>query len=88
MAVKIRLTRHGKKKKPFYRIVVAHDTSPRDGRFIERIGTYDPCSEPAKINLNREKALNWLKKGAQPTQAADQILRKEGVFKVKEFSEP
>ena len=87
MAVKIRLARYGKKKKPFYRIVVAQDTRPRDGRFVEKIGTYDPCSEPAKINLNREKALNWLKKGAQPTQAADRILRKGGVFKAKQFSE-
>ena len=87
MAVKIRLARYGKKKKPFYRIVVAQDTCPRDGRFLEKIGTYDPCTEPVKINLDEKKALEWLKKGAQPTQAADRILRKGGVFKVKQSSE-
>jgi small subunit ribosomal protein S16 len=87
MAVKIRLARHGKKKRPFYRIVVAQDTCPRDGRFVEKIGTYDPYSEPAKINLDKEKVLDWLKKGAQPTQAADRILRKGGVFKAKQSSE-
>ena len=81
MAVKIRLARYGKKKNPFYRIVVAQDTCPRDGRFIEKIGTYDPCIDPVKIILDKEKALDWLKKGAQPTQAADRVLRKGGVFK-------
>jgi len=81
MAVKIRLARFGKKKKPFYRVVVANETSPRDGRFIEVLGTYDPCSHPVKISLDKEKAREWLKKGAQPTQTANQILRKEGVFK-------
>lgn len=81
MAVKIRLARFGKKKKPFYRVVVANETSPRDGRFIEILGTYDPCSHPAKISLDKEKAREWLKRGAQPTQTANQILRKEGVFK-------
>ncbi len=81
MAVKIRLARYGKKKKPFYRVVVAKDTSPRDGKFLEIIGTYDPCSEPKKIEIDKEKALSWLKKGAQPTQSTNQILRKGGVFK-------
>jgi len=81
MAVKIRLARFGKKKKPFYRVVVAHETSPRDGRFIEVLGTYDPCCNPVKISLDRDKALAWLKKGAQPTQTAHQLLRKEGVLK-------
>ena len=81
MAVKIRLARYGKKKQPFYRIVVAQDTSPRDGKFLALLGTYDPSSDPAKICLDREQALNWLKKGAQPTQSADQILRKGGIFK-------
>jgi len=81
MAVKIRLARCGKKKKPYYRVVVAQDTAPRDGRFVEIIGTYDPCSDPAKITIDKEKALSWLKKGAQPTQSADQLLRKGGVFK-------
>lgn len=81
MAVKIRLARFGKKKKPLYRVVVANETSPRDGRFIEVLGTYDPNSHPAKISLDNEKAREWLKKGAQPTQTVTQILRKEGVFK-------
>ena len=81
MAVKIRLARHGKKKNPFYRIVVASDTSPRDGRFIEMLGTYDPCSDPVTIQIEKEKALAWLKKGALPTQSADQVLRKGGLFK-------
>ena len=81
MAVKIRLARYGKKKKPFYRVVVANGTAPRDGKFLEIIGTYDPCSEPSKIEINKEKALSWLKKGAKPTQSTDQILRKVGVFK-------
>ncbi len=81
MAVKIRLARSGKKKKPFYRIVVADIRSPRDGRFIEKIGTYDPCCDPAAIDLDKEKALDWLKKGARPTQSADQVLRKGGLFK-------
>lgn len=81
MAVKIRLARFGKKKKPFYRVVVAPETAPRDGRFVEVLGTYDPCSNPAAIVINKEKALEWLKKGAQPTQSADRLLKKGGVFK-------
>jgi len=81
MAVKIRLTRHGKKKNPFYRIVVAQDTSPRDGRFIEILGTYDPRCDPAKISVKKERAVDWLKKGAKPTQTVDNLLRKEGLFK-------
>ena len=81
MAVKIRLTRHGKKKSPFYRIVVAQDTSHRDGRFIEILGTYDPRCDPAKISVKKERAVDWLKKGAKPTQTVDNLLRKEGLFK-------
>ncbi len=81
MAVKIRLARYGKKKSPFYRIVVAQDTSPRDGRFIEILGTYDPCCDPAKISVKKERAMNWIKKGAKPTQTVDNLLRKEGLFK-------
>ena len=81
MAVKIRLARYGKKKSPFYRIVVAQDTSPRDGRFIEILGTYDPRCDPAKISVKKERAVNWLKKGAKPTQTVDNLLRKEGLFK-------
>ena len=81
MAVKIRLARFGKKKKPFYRVVVAPETAPRDGRFVEILGTYDPCSNPAAIVINKEKALEWLKKGAQPTQSAGQLLKKGGITK-------
>ncbi len=81
MAVKIRLARGGKKKNPFYRIVVANETSPRDGRFIEVLGTYNPCTNPAQITINKERALDWLQKGANPTQTAGQLLRKEGVYK-------
>ena len=81
MAVKIRLARYGKKKSPFYRIVVAQDTSPRDGRFIEILGTYDPRCDPAKVSVKKERAVNWLKKGAKPTQTVDTLLRKEGLFK-------
>lgn len=79
MAVKIRLSRKGKKKQPFYRVVVAQDTSPRDGRFIEIIGTYNPCREPAEIKIDSEKALSWLKKGAQPTQTVHNLFKKGGV---------
>jgi len=81
MAVKIRLARGGKKKSPFYRIVVAKDTSPRDGRFIEVLGTYNPGTEPAQVTINKERALAWIQKGATPTQTTGQLLRKEGVFK-------
>lgn len=81
MAVKIRLTRGGKNKSPFYRIVVAKDTSPRDGRFIEVLGTYDPRTDPAQVTIKKERVQAWLQKGASPTQTADQLLRKEGIFK-------
>ena len=81
MAVKIRLARHGKKKSPFYRVVVAQDTFPRDGRFIEILGTFDPRVDPAVIKIDKEKALGWLKKGAKPTHSADQLLKKGGIFK-------
>lgn len=80
MAVKIRLARYGKKKKPFYRIMVAKDTAPRNGRFIEQIGTYDPCSEPPITNIDKDRAVQWIKKGAQPTPAVIQILKKGGVY--------
>ena len=68
--VKIRLKRMGMKKKPFYRVVVADERSPRDGRFIEEIGYYDPMKKPSDIKIDKEKALDWMKKGAQPTGAA------------------
>ncbi len=81
MAVKIRLARGGKKKSPIYRIVVANETSPRDGRFIEVLGTYNPCTDPAQVTLNKERAQEWLQKGANATQTAGQLLRRQGVYK-------
>lgn len=74
MSVKIRLTRVGSKKKPFYRIIIADSRAPRDGRFIENIGTYDPKTEPSTINLDKEKALDWLQKGAKPTDTVQKIF--------------
>ncbi|MEE9613444.1 MAG: 30S ribosomal protein S16 [Thermodesulfobacteriota bacterium] len=79
MAVKIRLARYGKKKKPFYRIVVAEGIRPRDGRFIEILGTYDPLENPAKIEVDGEKARAWLKKGALATDTVKTIFKKAGV---------
>jgi len=80
MATKIRLRRMGAKKAPFYRIVVADSRSPRDGRFIEEIGYYDPCKEPAVINVNDEKAVDWLKKGAQPSETVKSLFNKAGIY--------
>ena len=80
MAVKIRLRRMGAKKAPFYRIVVADERYPRDGRFIEEIGYYDPTKEPTVVNLEADKAKTWLKNGAQPTDTVKVILKKEGVL--------
>ena len=80
MSVKIRLARFGAKKKPFYRIVVADSAFPRDGRFIERLGTYDPRKDPPEITLKGEKIQQWLQKGAQPTLTVKQLLKKEGLF--------
>jgi small subunit ribosomal protein S16 len=76
MAVKIRLARHGSKKKPFYRIVVANSESPRDGRYIEQIGLYDPTRTPTLVQLQAEKLAGWLKKGARPTQTVAQLIRR------------
>ncbi|MEM9887094.1 MAG: 30S ribosomal protein S16 [Bacteroidota bacterium] len=80
MPVKIRLQRKGRKKKPFYHIVIADSRAPRDGRFIERIGIYNPMTNPATIELDRDKAYDWLLKGAQPTETARAILRFKGVL--------
>ena len=80
MAVKIRLKRMGMKKKPFYRVVVADERTPRDGLFIEEIGTYDPLTEPATITVDAEKAQQWIKNGAQPTDTVRGILKKAGVL--------
>ncbi len=80
MAVKIRLARHGAKKAPFYRIVVADSRSPRDGRFIDRIGTYNPRTQPSDIQVDAEKAKEWLETGAQPTDQVRQLLKVSGVL--------
>ena len=81
MAVKIRLKRMGSKKAPFYRIVVADSRSPRDGRFIETVGTYNPLVEENQVTLKEERVLEWLSKGAQPSDTVRNILSKEGVMK-------
>jgi len=80
VAVKIRLARHGSKKAPFYRIVVADSRSPRDGHFIDRVGTYNPRADPSEIQVDEEKAKDWLAKGAQPTDQVRKLLKVSGVF--------
>ena len=78
--VKIRLRRMGAKKAPFYRVVVADSRFPRDGRFIEEIGTYDPNKEPSEVKIDSEKAKQWIANGAQPTDTVKDILKKSGVI--------
>ena len=80
MAVKLRLKRMGKKKQPTYRVVAADSRSPRDGRFIESIGFYAPRAEPSEINIDNDKAVEWLRKGAQPTEAVQKILTISGAW--------
>jgi small subunit ribosomal protein S16 len=80
MAVKIRLKRTGKKKAPSYRVVIADARSPRDGRIIENIGWYNPRVEPSAINIDEEKALGWLKNGAQPTESVASLLKRTGIL--------
>ena len=80
MAVKIRLNRMGAKKSPFYRIVVADSRAPRDGRFIEVVGNYDSTKEPAVVNIDEEKALEWMSKGAQPTDTVRSLFSKQGIM--------
>lgn len=80
MAVKIRLARYGAKKKPFYRIVVADSESPRDGRFLEKVGTYNPLRDPAEVTLSTERIQYWLNNGAEPTDTVRSIFKKQGVF--------
>jgi len=80
MAVRIRLARHGRKKKPFYRLVVADSRSPRDGRFIEEVGTYNPLTEPSETKINEERVKYWLSTGAQPTEVVKKLLQKQGVL--------
>ena len=83
MAVKIRLKRLGDNKSPFYRVVVADSRSPRDGKFIEVLGTYDPLKNPAEVKVDTEKASKWLKNGATPTETAKSVLVKAGVIEKK-----
>ena len=80
MAVKLRLKRMGSKQKPFYRVIAADSRSPRDGRFIETVGTYDPVKKEASINIDEEKALKWLNNGAQPTDTVKSLLTKTGTW--------
>ena len=80
MAVKIRLARHGTKKKPFYRIVVADIESPRNGKYLEKVGTYDPLFDPAKVSLNNERIQYWIDQGAKPTNTVKSLLKREGFF--------
>ena len=80
MAVKLRLTRMGAKKNPYYRVVVADSRYPRDGRFIEVIGTYNPMTEPAEIKIDADKAKKWIANGAQPTDTVRDLLKKNGVL--------
>ena len=80
MAVKIRLRRMGAKKAPFYRVIVADSRSPRDGRFIEEIGYYNPISEPVEVKINAEAAQKWIKNGAQPTETVKALLKKNGII--------
>ena len=83
MPVKIRLQRHGSKKRPFYFIVIADSRSPRDGKFVQKLGTYNPLTVPATVQLDRQKALDWLQKGAQPTDTVRRILSYKGVLYLK-----
>ena len=80
MSVKIRLARHGAKKRPFYRIVVADSKSPRDGRFLENVGTYNPLIDPAKVVLKQERIKYWINQGAILTDTVKSLLKKEGFF--------
>jgi len=82
MSVKIRLARHGAKKRPFYRIVIADSESPRDGKFLENVGTYDPVADPAKVSLKQERIKHWIGQGAIPTHTVKNLLKKQGVFAI------
>ncbi|HNT44519.1 MAG TPA: 30S ribosomal protein S16 [Syntrophorhabdaceae bacterium] len=79
--MKFRLSRFGAKKKPFYRIVVADERSPRDGRFIDKVGFYDPLKNPAEISLDKEKIKTWYEKGVRPTRTVESLFKREGVLK-------
>jgi len=80
MSVKIRLARHGAKKRPFYRIVVADSESPRDGKFLENVGTYNPLTDPVEVVLNQERIKYWIDQGAIPTNTVKSLLKEEGIF--------
>lgn len=80
MGVRIRLARHGAKKKPFYRIVVADSENPRDGRFLEKVGTYDPLKDPVEVSLDQDRIKYWMEKGAIPSDTVKSLLKKEGFF--------
>jgi small subunit ribosomal protein S16 len=80
MGVRIRLARHGAKKKPFYRIVVADSENPRDGRFLEKVGTYDPLKDPVEVSLNPDRIKYWMEKGAIPSDTVKSLLKKKGFF--------
>ncbi len=80
MGVKIRLARHGAKKRPFYRIVVADSEAPRDGKFLEKVGTYNPAQDPAAVDLKAERVKYWIDKGATPTHTVKNLLKKEGFY--------
>ena len=88
MAVKIRLKRMGAKKRPFYRVVVADSRMPRDGRFIEEIGYYNPLTDPADVKIDQEKAIAWLKKGAIPTDTVKYLLKNLGILEQKKAAAP
>ncbi|RZB34036.1 MAG: small subunit ribosomal protein S16 [Desulfobacteraceae bacterium Eth-SRB2] len=80
MSVKIRLARHGAKKKPFYRIVIADSESPRDGKFLENVGTYNPLVDPVQVSLKQDRIKYWIDQGAIPTDTVKSLLKKEGLF--------
>ena len=80
MAVKLRLKRMGAKKRPFYRVVAADARSPRDGKFIELVGTYNPITEPAEVKIDEEIALKWLRNGAEPTDTVRDLFKKQGIM--------
>ncbi len=80
MAVKIRLARYGAKKRPFYRIVAADSQYPRDGRFLENLGTYNPMANPSEVTLKKERVEYWLSKGATPSDTVNSLLKKEGMY--------
>ncbi|CAN5827981.1 30S ribosomal protein S16 [soil metagenome] len=86
MAVKLRLVRMGKKKQPTYRVVAADSRAPRNGRFIEIVGTYEPRADPSVVRIDNERVLDWLRKGAQPTDRVQRILKESGVW--DEFKAP